>query len=119
VWQIEVTDQFREWYEELDAESHARMMAAVERLEAVGPSLGRPLVDQITTSRVKNMKELRPLGTSLRVLFVFDPRRTAILLLGGDKAESGWNEWYAGAIVEAERLYDEHIEELRKEGEIE
>ena len=56
---------------------------------------------------------------SLRVLFMFDPRRAAILLLGGDKAEAGWKAWYADAIAEAERLYDEHLTELRKEGQIE
>jgi hypothetical protein len=53
------------------------------------------------------------------VLFVFDPRRTAILLLGADKGEEGWNNWYPKAIEEAERLYDEHLEELRSEGLIE
>jgi len=50
---------------------------------------------------------------------VFDPRRTAILLLGADKAEHGWKRWYRDAIPEAERLYNEYLEELRKEGLVE
>lgn len=65
------------------------------------------------------MKELRPLGTSIRILFAFDPRRTAILLVAGDKGTQGWNDWYRDAIPEAEDLYDTYIEELREEGLIE
>lgn len=49
------------------------------------------------------------------MLFAFDPRRTAILLLGGDKT-GRWEEWYEEAIPQAEALYAEYLEELRKEG---
>jgi hypothetical protein len=52
---------------------------------------------------------------STRVLFAFDPRRTAILLVGGDKTNE-WSAWYERAIPEADRLYDEHLAELREEG---
>jgi hypothetical protein len=65
------------------------------------------------------MKELLvPAGAmELRVLFCFDPRRTAILLLGGDKSEgSVWNAWYGTAVPEADRLYDIYLAELREEG---
>ena len=61
------------------------------------------------------MKELRA-GT-IRVLFAFDPRRSAILLIGGDK-RGEWTEWYRRMIPEADRLYDEHLDQLRREGEI-
>ena len=61
------------------------------------------------------MKELRPRGGQLRVLFAFDPRRTAILLVGGDKTNE-WSAWYERAIPEADRLYDEHLAERREEG---
>jgi len=47
------------------------------------------------------------------VIFVFDPRRTAILLLGGRKADS---KWYKTAIPEAERIYEQYVDELKKEG---
>ena len=77
---------------------------------------GRPIVGEIAGSRIHNLKELRPPSTSIRVLFVFDPRRAAILLVAGDKAEHGWKAWYVEAIPEAERLYAEYLEELRKEG---
>lgn len=120
-WDIEVTDEFRWWYEHLPAtEQIERVNAAVDQLAASGPTLGRPLVGEIDTSQerregsIHNMKELR-IG-SIRILFVFDPRRTAILLLGADKAEAGWTNWYRQAIPAAERLYAEYLEELQREG---
>jgi hypothetical protein len=119
VWEVEVTDEFRDWYEALTEADQEPIRAAVEVLEQRGPSLGRPLVDHLEGTRVHNLKELRPLGGSIRILFAFDPRRSAILLLGADKGEHGWGEWYTTAIPEAERLYDEHVDELRKEGLIE
>jgi hypothetical protein len=98
--------------------SHAELVAtdaAIGMLEQGGPALGRPLVDHITTSRHQRMKELRPLGTSIRILFCFDPRRTAIMLLRGDKA-ANWETWYLQAVPQADALYDEYLEELRREG---
>lgn len=82
-----------------------------------GPALKRPTVGEIKSSRhAPQMKELRvSKGGDLRVLFVFDPRRTAILLLGGDKTGQ-WEEWYRTAIPEADRLYDEYLAELGAEG---
>jgi hypothetical protein len=65
------------------------------------------------------MKELLIPASSkeLRVLFCFDPRRMAILLLGGDKSEgSMWNAWYEKVVPEADDLYDIYLAELRKEG---
>jgi hypothetical protein len=63
------------------------------------------------------MKELRPgsSGTSeIRILFAFDPWRSAILLLAGDKAGK-WNRWYAEAIPQAERLYEIYLKERGEE----
>jgi hypothetical protein len=72
-------------------------------------------VDSIAGSRIGNLKELRPMSSDIRILFVFDPRRTAILLLGGSKTND-WTGWYKRNIPEAERLYDAYLTELRKEG---
>jgi hypothetical protein len=87
--------------------------AAVEVLERIGPALGRPLVDTIATSRHQTMKELRPIGAT-RVLFAFDPRRAAILLIGGDKTGE-WNRWYERMVPVADDLYDEHLSEIARE----
>jgi hypothetical protein len=115
MWEIEGTDQFISWYDGLtEAESDA-VEEAVDALRHGGPALGRPFVDTIKTSRHSHMKELRPRGGNLRVLFVFDPRRSAILLLGGDKT-ARWEAWYRQAVPLADDLYDTYLDELRKEG---
>lgn len=117
-WEVEFTSEFEAWWNNLTASQQERVTAAVNLLERFGPTLGRPLVDTMAGSRISNLKELRPPGTSegvLRILFCFDSRRVAILLLGGDKA-GDWNDWYEWAIPEAERVYDEYLAELRREG---
>jgi hypothetical protein len=114
-WEVEYTDEFGAWYARLTPAEQDAIDAAVRSLEEGGPALGRPLVDTIATSRHANMKELRPPTGHVRVLFAFDPRRTAIMLIGGDKARR-WQEWYREIIPVADRLYDEYLSELRQEG---
>lgn len=116
MWEVEVTDEFRDWYEALSEDDQAPIQAAIERLQQTGPSLMRPIVGEVTGSRIHNLKELRPPSSSIRILFVFDPRRAAILLLAADKAEHGWKAWYRTAIPQAEALYEEHLDALRQEG---
>jgi hypothetical protein len=101
----------------LTVDEQGSIAIAVEAIEERGPALGRPFVDTVKASRHANMKELRPHGETLRILFAFDPRRTAILLLGGDK-RGRWNRWYAEMIPVADQLYDDHLAELRREGEL-
>lgn len=113
-WMVEYTDQFETWWLSLDSGEQGTIIAAVNVLEKWGPGLGRPLVDSIHASRHSNMKELRPSTGNLRVLFAFDPRRVAILLIGGDKTNR-WRAWYRQIIPVADRLYDEHLTALEKE----
>ena len=114
-WEVEYTNEFEAWWETLDSVEQQRVRRAVDQLEEIGPGLGRPLVDTVRGSRHANMKELRPSGTNIRILFAFDPRRVAILLLGGDKT-GRWVEWYEEMIPIADRLYDDYLEELKREG---
>ncbi|MGH2530768.1 MAG: type II toxin-antitoxin system RelE/ParE family toxin [Thermomicrobiales bacterium] len=114
-WEIEYTHQFGDWFEGLSRAEHEAVIGAVDEFEVTGPGLGRPYVDTIKGSRHANMKELRPRGGNLRILFAFDPRRAAILLIGGDKS-GRWQRWYAEMIPIADDLYDEHIAILKKEG---
>lgn len=114
-WDVEVTDEFATWYEGLSERQQKAVEAAVEKLEEIGPGLGRQLVGEIKATRIKNLKELIPPGGNLRVLFAFDSRRTAILLIGGDKS-GRWNAWYREAVPIAEQLYDAYLAELRSEG---
>ncbi|MGD9797122.1 MAG: type II toxin-antitoxin system RelE/ParE family toxin [Acidimicrobiia bacterium] len=115
-WDVEGTDQFAEWFHSLDDDQREQLAGTIDLLVEYGPALGRPAVGQVDGSTIHNLKEIRASkGGHLRVLFVFDPRRTAILLVGGDKTGQ-WKAWYAEAIPVAERLYAEHLAELRAEG---
>lgn len=109
-WEVEYTDEFEAWWESLDEHDQEAIDAAVELLEQQGPALGRPLADNVHQSRHPNMKELRP-ATSIRILFAFDPRRVAILLIGGDKRGS-WNRWYDQMVPVADELYNKHLAEV-------
>lgn len=114
-WEVEVTDEWLAWYNELIEGDQDELAAVIGLLEAQGPQLGYPYTSGVTTSEHQHMRELRvqSRGRPLRVLYAFDPRRVAILLLGGDK--TGDKRWYDRAVPEADRLYNEHIRDLRKE----
>jgi len=103
------------WYMALEPRDANRIAAAFDELELRGPGLGRPFVDSIKGSRHHNMKELRSIGGHLRALFAFDPRRRAVVLLGGDKTDD-WKGWYKRNIPVADRIYDRHLHSLGKEG---
>jgi hypothetical protein len=115
MWKVEYTDQFEDWWLTLSEQEQEAVTAAVEALEDRGPALGRPFVDVIQASRHSNMKELRPRGGHIRVMFAFDSRRTAILLIGGDKSGQ-WESWYEEMVPIADALYDEHLLAIEKEG---
>ena len=71
----------------------------------------------MTASRLPNMTELRPPSagrTEIRILFVFDPYRSAVLLVAGDKSGQ-WNRWYRTAIPEAERLCEGYLDARKRE----
>lgn len=116
MWHVDVA-LIEEWLDSLDESSWKQVMAAIEVLRELGPQLGRPLVDTLVSTRYKNMKELRPGSsgrTELRILFAFDPERSAILLIAGDKA-GDWARWYKKNIPVAEALFEDHLDRLRGE----
>ena len=119
-WEILMTSQVEQFLDDLydtDRRSHQLVNQAILVLERNGPAEGRPLVDSVTASRVANMKELRPpsAGASeVRILFVFDPWRSAVLLIAGDKSGQ-WKQWYRAAIPQAEQLYEDYLAEREKE----
>ncbi len=118
-WEILLTEEVEAFLDSLyeaDRDSHRLVNQAILVLERNGPTEGRPLVDTITASRLPNMKELRPPSagrTEVRILFVFDPYRSAVLLVAGDKSGQ-WNRWYRTAIPEAERLYEDYLDERKR-----
>jgi hypothetical protein len=116
VWEIEFTDEFERWWESLDADEQESLAASVGLIEQLGPQLPRPHSDTVKGSKHSNMKELRTQhrGRPIRTFYVFDPRRMAILLIGGDK--TGDDRFYDRMIPLADKLYDTHLKELKEEG---
>ncbi|HEV7829138.1 MAG TPA: type II toxin-antitoxin system RelE/ParE family toxin [Pseudonocardiaceae bacterium] len=94
-WEIFLTDEVNGWLDDLatvDDGSYRQVVYAIEALAEVGPNLGRPLVDRIKGSAIHNLKELRPGSagsTEVRILFVFDPWRSAVLLVAGERRATG------------------------------
>jgi hypothetical protein len=119
-WEILITDGVEEFLDQLyesDREAHRLVNEAIQVLEDNGPMEGRPLVDSIVGSTISNLKELRPPSrgrTEVRVLFCFDPWRSAILLVAGDKS-GRWKSWYLDAIPKAEQNYAAYLGEREKE----
>ena len=115
-WSVEYTDEFGDWWADLSEGQQDDVAAIVELLEEQGPRLPFPYSSGIEVSRHGHMRELRIQsgGKPIRVFYAFDPVRSAILLIGGDKTGDG--RFYEKYVPVADRLYDEHLEELRKEG---
>jgi hypothetical protein len=113
--EVEYTDEFERWWNGLSAGEQEDISAVVGVLEEKGPSLRRPYVGSIVTSRHPHMKELvvQHAGRPYRVLFAFDPKRNAVLLIGGDK--TGNKNWYDEFVPKADDIFDDHLEELKKE----
>jgi len=113
-YKLVMTRQVRDWLHVLrsgDPVTRRLVAEAIDRLLDEGPQLGRPLVDRISGSRLHNLKELRPgsSGTSeVRILFIFDPARNAVLLVAGDKS-GRWDQWYRDAIPAAEAAYEAYL----------
>jgi hypothetical protein len=110
-----MTPEVRAWLHDLrhrDRASAILIGQAIGMLLEAGPELGRPLADRIRHSRLSNLKELRPgsAGRSeTRILYIFDPRRNAVLLAAGDKA--GQEAWYRQAIPLAEQRYEDYLKQ--------
>ena len=115
-WNVEYTDEFEDWWNGLTEDEQEDVAAVVTLLIEHGPQLPFPYSSGIEGSKHAHMRELRVQsgGKPLRGFYAFDPRRTVILLIAGDK--TGDDRFYKKMIPVADRLYDDYIEELRKEG---
>lgn len=115
-WDVEYTDEFESWWGTLDEGTQVAIDTVVRLLESKGPQLPFPYSSDVRGSRFGQMRELRVRhkGQPYRVLYAFDPRRCAILLIGGNKG--GNDRWYEEYVPLADKLYEEHPAALKKEG---
>jgi hypothetical protein len=119
----DVTDQVEAFMAGLpDVPAHPTLaiITAVDYVVEHGPTTGRPIVGETSLEPDypqfvplfgHQLKEIRPLGTDVRILCLFTPLRTLVLLYAGDKA-GDWNRWYRTAIAEAARLYADYCKEM-------
>ena len=115
-WEVEYTDEFGGWWVGLEESQQDRIAATVKLLVTHGPALPFPYSSGINGSRHAHMRELRvQTGVNpLRIFYAFDPRRTAILLIGGNK--TGKDRFYEEYVPVADDLYDAYLKELKAEG---
>jgi len=115
-WDVEFTDEFGVWWDTIADGAQDAVDRGVGLLDARGPQLGHPHSSGAVTSRHPHLREFRVQHQDrpLRVLYVFDPRRVAILLIGGDK--TGPDRWYEAYVPVVDRLSDKHLHTLRREG---
>src|SRR5215813_93144 len=116
-WVVEIGDEFEPEFYELDEEVRTEILAHSRLLQQFGPQLGRPRVDTLNGSRHANMKELRfdAADGEWRVAFAFDTKRTAILLVAGDKSGASEKRFYRQLIRKADDRFDAHVNRLKKE----
>ena len=113
-WDVELTQECEAWWDSLTVAEQESVAHSIDLLATFGPALSRPYADTLKGSLFPNMKELRAQheGRPYRMLFAFDPRRVAIMLLGGNK--TGDARWYDKAIPVADALYAKHLDELER-----
>jgi hypothetical protein len=113
-WDVEFSDEFGEWWDGLSAAEQKSVDFTVSLLQELGPTLRMPHSSGVEISRHAHMRELRVQheGRPYRVLYAFDPRRAAILLIGG--AKTGKDRWYEEYVPLADAIYDRHLFELKK-----
>ena len=116
-YEVEVSDEFRDWYEPLSEAEQLSIERVVLMLMEAGPALGFPYSSGIQQSRFNHMRELRIQheGRPYRILYAFDPSRSAFLILGGDK--TGDDRWYETMVPQADAIYVRHLQSLLKEQE--
>jgi hypothetical protein len=114
-WEVEFTDEFKVWWDNLSEQQQDDVAFSVRHLIEFGPALGFPHSSKVVSSRYAQMRELRTqsAGRPLRTLYAFDPLRSAILLIGGEK--TGDDRWYEKFVPTADRLFERHLFELKKE----
>lgn len=115
-WDVEYSNVFEAWWDSLTEDEQDSIAFGVRLLEERGVTLDHPYSSKVEQSRHGRMRELRiqHQGRPDRVLYAFDPRRTAILLLGGDK--TGQDRWYDEHVPKTDDLYDAHLALLDAEG---
>lgn len=111
MWKVIQTEEFNNWFCDLRTNTQNKIVSQIKVIHELGPGLGRPLIDTIKGSKLKNLKELRlnVEGQVIRIFFIFDSDRRAILLIGASKNTSGDKHFYSKMILLSEKIYDNYL----------
>jgi hypothetical protein len=112
---VKFSAELKNWFDQQERPLQRTVLFTVALLEQYGPQLSRPYADTLKGSSLKNLKELRVQhrGEPYRILYAFDPKREALLLIGGNKASD--KRWYERMIKQAEAIFEVHLQALEKE----
>jgi hypothetical protein len=112
-WELETTEEYDAWFLEQVEDAQESIRMKVELLAEYGPYLSRPHADTLKGSRLSNLKELRAQTEShvFRVAFLFDEKRKAVLLIGGDKKGKNEKRFYRSLIQQAEIIYKQYLDD--------
>ena len=115
-WKIIISEEYESWFNELPQKHKITIATDLEVLKEIGPTLGRPYVDQIKASKFNNLKELRTTVTGhvYRSLFAFAPERHAVILSGGDKKGKNQEKFYKRLIAQAEIVFETHLKTIQR-----
>ena len=115
MWAVLTTDEFDQWFAALSSDARVEVAAKITMLSEFGPRLSRPHADTLNGSKHANMKELRvsTKDQELRIAFAFEPQRSAVVLVGGDKSGVSQRQFYKRLITKADKLYDAHLESIK------
>lgn len=110
-WTVEFADEFEPEFDDFPEAVQNELLAQAKVIEQFGPEAKRPRVDTLSGSKHANMKELRfdAADGVWRVAFAFDPRRRAVLLVGGDKSGGSQKRFYKRLIAIADQRFDAHL----------
>lgn len=108
------TDSYEQWLDSLSENMQDDAYAAADLLARYGVNLAFPYSSKVEGSKLRALRELRFVSQrrKIRVLYVFDPFRQAILLFGGDKTND--KNWYIKSIPAAEKSYRQYLERKGK-----
>lgn len=112
-YNVIAANEFEAWLNQQEKDLYERVYMYLNLLAIEGPNLTRPHSDTLKGSSIKNLKELRIQyqGNPYRILYVFDPKQQAFVMLGGNKASD--KRWYKKAINQAEAIYAEYVAKLK------
>ena len=116
-WPVSFHNEFEAEFRGFDQDVQDGLLEAAKSVQSAGPKTGRPHVDTLDGSVHANMKELRFTAHGgrevWRAAFAFDPGRSAIVLVAGEKQGRNQDLFYKRLIKIADARFDSHLRRVK------